>query len=298
MQASVFRLSHIDIGTASLEKAQQYYGSTLGLTQTESSRASAYFSVGLDHHNLCVHETVQPRLDAIGLQVSAGLSLVDLQRQLSRLGIRAELKSDARPGVPSLLQVEEVGGHTFQLISEMKVAAPGFGREGVAPLRLGHLAIATPEPERMLALLGEGLGFVTTDWFEDLLTFVTCNSDHHVLNIIEAPVANVHHLAFQLDGRDHQFRACDQLAQRGMPTLWGPARHTAGHNVASYHHGADNMLIELYNDMDVFLSDVGYCEPRPWHGDLPQRPKHWSLSQLSRYDTRYEHDLAAMTFGT
>ena len=118
------------------------------------------------------------------------------------------------------------------------------------------------------------------------MTFVTCNRDHHVLNIIQAPFATLHHLAFQLDGRDHQFRAADLLTRLGTPTLWGPARHTAGHNLASYHYGADGALIELYNDMDVFLPDLVYCEPRPWHGDLPQRPKHWPITAMSRWDTR------------
>lgn len=39
----------------------------------------------------------------------------------------------------------------------------------------------------------------------------------------------------------------------------GPARHTAGHNVASYHHGADDAIIELYNDVDVFVPELGYA---------------------------------------
>ena len=49
--------------------------------------------------------------------------------------------------------------------------------------------------------------------------------------------------------------------------------------------------------MDIFLPELGYCEPRPWHGDLPQRPKHWPLASLSRWDTKYGFDLAAVAFG-
>ena len=149
----------------------------------------------------------------------------------------------------------------------------------------------------MIGFLTDGLGFSTTDWFEDFVTFVTCNRDHHVLNVIQAPFATMHHLAFQLNGPDHQFRAADLLTRSGVPTLWGPARHTAGHNVASYHHGADGAVIELYNDMDVFVSELGLCEPRPWHADLPQVPKHWPITQMSRWETRYEFDLATAALG-
>ena len=135
------------------------------------------------------------------------------------------------------------------------------------------------------------------DGFEVLVTFVTCNRDHHVLNVIEAPVTALHHLAFELRSRDHQITAVDQLAQTGRPVLWGPSRHTAGHNFASYHHGADDILVELYTDMDVFLPDLGSFEPRPWHGDLPQVPKRWLLSQMTRWDTRFEFDFLTAAWG-
>jgi catechol 2,3-dioxygenase-like lactoylglutathione lyase family enzyme len=293
---NVFRLAYVDLATPSLDDARHYYETVLGLQPVESSGASAYLSLGLDHHNLALHQAGREGLGAIGLQVSAGVPLPDLARKLQDLGFQSELKSDARPGVSSLLSVE-AGGHQFEIIADMASPAPGFPHAGVSPLRLGHVAVLSPDPARLLQFLNEGLGFFTTDWFDQLVTFVTCNQDHHVMNIAAAPFATLHHLAFQLGGADHQVRAADLLTRHKVPTLWGPARHTAGHNIASYHHGADKALIELYNDMDVFVPDLGYCEPRPWHGDLPQRPKHWSLTDMSRWDTRYEFSLAAIQFG-
>jgi hypothetical protein len=43
----------------------------------------------------------------------------------------------------------------------------------------------------------------------------------------------------------------------------GPWRHTAGHNVAAYHHDADKVMVELHTEMDVFIPELGICEPRP-----------------------------------
>lgn len=294
---NVFRLAYVDLATPSLDEARRYYESVLGLQPVETSTGSAYLSLGLDHHNLALHQAEREGLGAIGLQVSADMPLADLAKHLDGLGFSSELRSDARPGVASLLEVADVGGHRFQIIADMATPAPGFAGTGLAPLRLGHVAILSPDPARLLQFLGEGLGFVATDWFDQLVTFVTCNQDHHVLNVAAAPFATLHHLAFQLGGADHQVRAADLLTRNGVSTLWGPARHTAGHNIASYHHGADKALIELYNDMDVFVRDLGYCEPRPWHGDLPQVPKRWALTDMTRWDTRYEFSLAAIQFG-
>lgn len=293
----VFRLAFLDLATPSMDDARAYYEGVLGLGATETSGDAAYLSLGLDHHNIALHGAAREGLSTIGLQVSGAMPLADLAKHLATLGFMCDMKSDARPGVASLLEVADVGGHRFQIIADMATPAPGFPGTGVAPLKLGHVAVLSPDPARLLQFLNDGLGFVPTDWFNHFVTFVTCNRDHHVMNVTAAPFATLHHLAFQLTGPDHQVRAADLLARHQMPTLWGPARHTAGHNIASYHHGADKALIELFNDLDVFDVELGYCEPRPWHGDLPQRPKRWPLTEMTRWDTRYEFSLAAVQFG-
>lgn len=293
----VFRLAFLDLATPSMDDARAYYEGVLGLGATETSGDAAYLSLGLDHHNIALHGAAREGLGTIGLQVSGAMPLADLAKHLATLGFMCDMKSDARPGVASLLEVADVGGHRFQIIADMATPAPGFSGTGVAPLKLGHVAVLSPDPARLLQFLNDGLGFVATDWFDHFVTFVTCNRDHHVMNVTAAPFATLHHLAFQLTGPDHQVRAADLLARHQMPTLWGPARHTAGHNIASYHHGADKALIELFNDLDVFDVELGYCEPRPWHGDLPQRPKRWPLTEMTRWDTRYEFSLAAVQFG-
>ena len=294
---STFRLAYVDLATPSVDSALSYYDGILGASVTERTNDAAYLSLGLDHHNIALKHADRPGINAIGLQLGVGIDLADLQRRLEISGFKAVRKSDARPGVESLLEVSDVGGHTFQLLPAMTATKPGFSGRGIEPMRMGHVAVLATDAARVVKFLVDGLGFSATDWFEDFVTFVTCNSEHHVLNIIQAPFATMHHLAFQLAGRDHQFRAADHLASRGVPTLWGPARHTAGHNVASYHHGADGAVIELYNDMDVFVPELGYCEPRPWHGDLPQVPKHWPITSMTRWETRYEFDLATAALG-
>ncbi len=294
---SVFRLAYVDLATPSLDAARGYYRDVLGATEAEVAGGSAYLRLGLDHHNLALHQADRPGMGAIGLQLSGDLPVEAVSARLRDMGLVPQVKSDARPGVPSLIELADIGGHRFQLFPEIATAGDGFSGVGVAPIRMGHVAVLSTDADRLLAFLREGLGFHTTDWFEDFVTFVTCNRDHHVMNVVSAPVATLHHLAFQLTDHAHQFRAADLLAARGTNTLWGPARHTAGHNIASYHYGADGALIELYNDMDVFVPELGYCEPRPWHGDRPQLPKHWPITSMSRWDTRYEFDLGAVAFG-
>lgn len=292
----VFRLAYIDLATPSLEKATGYYRDVIGATVVESGASDAYLSLGLDQHNIALHVAPQPGLRNIGLQVSRNVRLEDLATRLRGTGLTVNAMTDCRPGVKALLDVK-VGGHGFHLFQEMDMPAPGFGVTGVVPNRIGHVAVLTPDAGKLLQFLTGELGFWKTDWFEEQVTFITCNRDHHVLNIVEAPVTALHHVAFELRGRDHQVEAIDQVTRKGHPVVWGPSRHTAGHNLASYHFGADGMLVEFYTDLDVFLPDLNCFEPRPWHGDLPQVPKHWLLSELTAWQTGFSFDMLSVAWG-
>jgi len=292
----VFRLAYIDLATPLREEATGYYRDVIGATIVESGASDTYLSLGLDHHNIALHSAPRPSLRSIGLQVGRNVALEDLAERLRGAGLTVSSMTDARPGVGALLEVQ-VGGHCFQLFQSMDTPAPGFAAAGVVPNRIGHMAVITPEAGKLLQFLTGELGFWKTDWFEEQVTFVTCNRDHHVLNVIEAPVTAVHHIAFELRGRDHQIQAVDQLAHKGRPVVWGPSRHTAGHNLASYHFGADGLLVEFYTDMDVFLPDLNSFEPRPWHGDLPQVPKHWPITEMTRWKTGFDFEMVSVAWG-
>jgi catechol-2,3-dioxygenase len=134
------------------------------------------------------------------------------------------------------------------------------------------------------------LGFAITDRIEAGATFLTCNHDHHVLNLVTASFQKLHHIAFELRGRSQHHDAADLLSSRQIPIVWGPARHTAGHNLASYHFDPDQVLIEFYADMDVFIPELGWFEPRPWHETLPLRPQVWQRGTLTTWGTKYDFD--------
>jgi hypothetical protein len=39
-------------------------------------------------------------------------------------------------------------------------------------------------------------------------------------------------------------------------------------------------MVEFFSDLDrMYDEELGYFEPRPWHGDRPQKPKVWDPSQ-------------------
>jgi catechol-2,3-dioxygenase len=285
-----FRIAFCEFSSTRLEEELAYYTQMLGATETHTSADGAhYLSLGTDHHNIVLRRGETSGLLATGFQLTASTSLHDLEQELTKLNLKASVEHGKRPGVAEQLSVT-VAGFTFEFFKEMEMPAPGFATVGIVPNRIGHIALITPEPEKLGKFFGETLGFHTTDSFEGIATFLTCNSDHHTMNIIGAPFSKLHHIAFELRGAAHQYVASDQLANAKIPIVWGPSRHTAGHNYASYHFDPDRVLIELYTDMDIYLPDVGYFEPRPWHESLPLRPQVWPPDQFNAWKTAFDFD--------
>jgi catechol-2,3-dioxygenase len=289
-----FRLGYLELGSADVVRDAEFYVEVAGLVPTHGDSQTAYLSLGFNHHDLCFR-AAEESIVAVGYQLSAGLTLKEMATDLDGNGIATRMLSDARPGVAKLLEFEPMPGHRIQLFERMEEKAPGFAERGISPLRLGHYAFLYPDTQGGLnRFYREVLGFHYTDSFGEAVNFYTCNHDHHVLNIVSVPQARyrLHHLAFQLRDYSAHSRAGDVLAAHDVPLLWGPSRHTAGHNIASYFRDRQNRLVELYTEMDVFVPDLGYMEPRPWHKQLPMRPQRWAPGDVVNWKTSFEFQLS------
>ncbi|MGM0837971.1 MAG: VOC family protein [Bacillota bacterium] len=290
---NVFKLGYAEFITKDVEALLHYYTEVMGLSLVErAGDGTAYISSGLDHHTIILRESDNNRLQSIGWQVDRNLSLKEVQAHLKTHGITSEIKSDTQPGVPELLELSDPDENTVHLYQTMEMPAPRFRNRGIVPNKLGHIALCSRNANRVVGFYKEVLGFAITDRLFDVANFMTCNHDHHTLNVVSAPKSLMHHIAFELRGASHQYDSSDLLAQNNIPILWGPSRHTAGHNIASYHHDPDKHIIELFTSMDIYQPELGYMEPRPWHKDLPQEPRKWDT--LSYWGTEYGYNLATV----
>jgi catechol 2,3-dioxygenase-like lactoylglutathione lyase family enzyme len=191
-------------------------------------------------------------------------------------GIKSGERSDAAPGIPSLLSFRDPNGTAIQIFSRCNDVSERQPATGVGPLKLGHVAFFAPDPASISTFYQRVLGFRVSDWIDDFFVFMRCGPDHHSVNFLRGDVIRVHHFAFELNDFSHMKNACDLLAQRGIPLVWGPLRFGPGHNVAVFHRNHDDQLVEFYVELDQMKDEeLGYFEPRPWHRDKPQRPKVW-----------------------
>ena len=140
--------------------------------------------------------------------------------QLNELGVKAELRTDAEPGVAQLLQIADTEGNTLQLYLSMQQVENDFAEKGIVPEKLGHLGLSIHDLERVADFYQRVLGFRVSDRVEDYFVFLRCGPDHHTLNLMRSKDQKLNHIAFQLKDWAHVQMVCDfMLVWRPFQTL-------------------------------------------------------------------------------
>ena len=289
---NIFKLGYVDFHAKDMDKMKDYYENTMGLSLSEiGDNNSTYYSSSTDHHNIELTESSQTGVRKYGLQYQSELGIEEVSDYLKKIGIEAKLKTDSKPGVSELLEFTDPEGYVVDLYPSMTMTTKGFKREGIIPNKLGHLSLRVKDAKKQVEFYSK-LGFINTDWIEEYFGFMTCNHDHHVLNFFTSETKGMHHIAFEMRSYNHLLEKLDFLRLNDKHLLWGPSRHGAGHNIACYHYDAEDNLIELFTDCDIYIKELGIFEPRPWHKDFPQKPKVWTTDEcLSLWGVDFEKAL-------
>jgi catechol 2,3-dioxygenase-like lactoylglutathione lyase family enzyme len=279
---NVKRLGHATFETPDLERQIDYFRQVVGLSLAEREGDRAFFASNTGPLTVVLQKGPASRTTKLAFEIPRALSIADAQKHLASLGIKSEARSDSIPGVTTVLNFTDIKGTAIELFHEWSfLGGDGPAAGAAVPLKLGHLAFVVPDPKAVEAWYQKVLGFRTSDWIGDYFVFMRCGPDHHTVNFIRGPGdARMHHVAFELRDAAHMHNACDLLGRKRLEIVWGPVRHGPGHNLATYHRNPDDQLIEFFIELDRMTDEeLGYFDPRPWHGDRPQKPKVWDPNQ-------------------
>lgn len=280
----VRRLGHATLTTPDLDRAIEYYNEVIGLNVVARDRNSAVLATKVGLEAIALERGEQAELKRLSFQVAPGTDLKDCIKALSAHGISAELRSEISPGVKQAISFQDNKGTAIDVYAEYEFAQDKEKPIGIMPLKLGHVAYRCTDIQPVMKFYMEVLGFRLSDIRGDFFCFLRCNSDHHAINFVNDPKPQLHHIAFEVKDWPEIHRACDYLAKNNLLLVWGPGRHIIGHNIAAYHRNHDNVRVELYTEMDQMKDEaLGYFDPRPWHQELPLRPKQHGSETLRNY---------------
>ena len=274
----VKRLAHITLTTPDVARQVEYYQSIVGLLCIEQNRDRAVLATRLGVETLVLERGERADLARIALQIAPGSDLAAAGRELSARGIAFETRNGITPGVAKALVLKDAFGTPLEIFADYAFAKVERQRAGIMPVKLGHVARFVPSVKAIENFYTGVLGFRVSDWRTTVSVFMRCGPDHHTINVFQGEPHGLAHFAFEVKDFAELQRTCEFLVENNLKLDWGPSRHVIGHNIACYHRNWDGLRVEFYCEMDQMKDEaLGYFEPRPWHEDMPQRPKVWSL---------------------
>lgn len=275
--ASVSCLGSITLSTTDLAKLEEHYTEVLGLSVVGRGKDQVVLADRCGQEAIVLRSDSAAYCDQIALQAPSEEGLKRLVHNLRREGVSLEIRRDVTPGIAKAFAFRDVKGTEVLLFTGRAPTLAAAGEHGIGVLKLGHVAFSTPDVTAACKFYGDNLGFRVSDWIEDFFVFLRCGPDHHTLNLLRGSRTFMHHMAFELKDWSHFLTACDTLGRHKKPIIWGPGRHTVGHNLFVYYRDPDDHVIELYAELDQMKDEeMGAFEPRPWHGRQTMRPQVWS----------------------
>jgi catechol 2,3-dioxygenase-like lactoylglutathione lyase family enzyme len=283
----ILDISHIALQVPDLEASVDFAVRTLGMLEVERigeraylTHASPYASLGrvCDHHVVEYVAGAVAAFDHVGFVVAGG-------EELEQVGIRAEAaggriisRDPQEPALGAATRLMAPSGHIFEIHSKMETVNREYVPRGLLPRRLGHVNFLTRDVPTFMRFLVDALGFQISDWVSDadgpMAGFARCHFDHHTLAATSSPIDGLHHAAFETVSPVEIGLLGDHLARAGRQYLWGPGRHGAGDNIAAYFSGVDDIVIEIYADMQRIVGDS--WQPRSWSLDDPRLVNMWT----------------------
>jgi catechol 2,3-dioxygenase-like lactoylglutathione lyase family enzyme len=143
----------------------------------------------------------------------------------------------------------------------------------VRPIKLSHVAIASPDHEATIRFFTDGVGFAVSDR-PVFGAFMRCSEDHHNLAVQMGPGTFLHHTAWEVADVDEVGRGGGAMVGADPARhVWGLGRHAIGSNFFWYLCDPAGNFAEYVSDLDR-ITDAAAYQPPDWGG--PQMVRAWA----------------------
>lgn len=275
----VHALRSVSLGVPDPAASSDFYHEVWGLSTVEADTDRYWLrATGTEHHVLRLVRSDENRLDRVAFAVATPGEIDEAARRLDRLGIpmlRTPGPLDDAGGGYGL-QLVDPEGRCVELSAETFAVSAGepAGRRAI-PRKIAHAVLNTVDIDRLTRFYVEVLGMRVSDWSEHQMSFLRCNSDHHVIAFNQAAWPSINHVAYEMASLDHFMRGIGGLHRHGISPKWGPGRHGPGDNTFSYFTDPANLVCEYTSEVAQVDEDAWLC--RTWRR-TPELSDQWGFA--------------------
>src|SRR3954454_17473728 len=179
--AKFSRLRHATFASPDPDRLVDYYEGVIGLGVVDREPHRICLANDSEQLSLVVERGEKASLQRTAFEMSPGADFPALCRAFADAGLRAELRSDALPGIATTLVLTDPEGTEFELVSGWTPTPAKQRIGGAAVVKLGHVALCTPDPLASSQFCADVMGLRVSDWIEDRFVFMRRGFEHHTL---------------------------------------------------------------------------------------------------------------------
>ena len=267
----ITHVRHVDLAVPDYEKEREFYTNTWGLTVEAEEPGLSYLAAegSPEQYIVRLRKNTEKRMELWALGARDAAAVDTLAERLAQGGVQlvTEPGKLQTPGGGYGFRFFDADGRTVEISSDV---APRRHRKieekEAIPVRLSHLVLNSPDPDKIRAFYENLLDFDLTDTLThphmgEVMWFLRCSSKHHSIAIARGPHVALHHVSFEMRGLDEYMRGTGRLMRAGVEKIWGPGRHMAGNNTFSYFLDPQGNTVEYTTELEVIDEDT-------WHPHL------------------------------
>ena len=241
------------------ESWHRFLSTVYGLERRGDSPEGVHqYRLDEQHHRIALYEGDSDNVAHVGWEVETREDLEMLAAHLSKNGIAVE-PGEARlceeRAVMELIACTGPDGVSTEIFFGPKQDAvpftPAHGMDGynTGALGLGHIVLATDDPDETVKWYREMLGFSLSDyifWDNIEATFLHCNPRHHTIAFFARPnpPKRLNHFMLQTQSIDDVGSTYYLCQDKGVPIARSLGRHTNDHMVSFYMNSPSGFEVE------------------------------------------------------
>jgi catechol 2,3-dioxygenase-like lactoylglutathione lyase family enzyme len=267
----ITHVRHVDLAVPDYDKQRDFYTNQWGLTPVVEEPGLTFLAAegSPEQYVVRLRKDAQKRMELWAFGAKDAAAVDTLAERLAQGGVQLvnEPGKLDTPGGGYGFRFFDVEGRTVEISADVAVRQHRKIEEKESiPVRLSHLVVNSPNPERLVAFYQQHLGFALSDTLMsphmgEVMWFLRCSSSHHSIAIARCPHVSLHHASFELRGLDEYMRGTGRLLRAGVEKIWGPGRHMAGNNTFSYFLDPLGNTVEYTTELEQINEDT-------WHPHL------------------------------
>jgi 2,3-dihydroxy-p-cumate/2,3-dihydroxybenzoate 3,4-dioxygenase len=230
-------LGYVVIGTTDVEKATDFYRTTIQLDLSERREDTAFLRGGTEHHWIRLVRAQAPGWVRAGFRATSPAALHELTRRLDARGVPWEEGGDlGSDRVEHYVRFRDPDGIEVELFDEIldMPLPPRLG--GVRFQKLLHAVWQVADVRESECFYRETLGFTASDWIERKAVFMRCEDRyHHSLAFLQSEEpGKFDHVCFEVESIDDVMRGRNHALEKGVILRKDLLRHAPSGSMGIY----------------------------------------------------------------